>query len=133
MVLVQINWQWHTWADQSTNPVSSAPVPKSENGQRRCGKDCYTKSHEGDTRHKEKYSFMEFDIVSKKIIGSAIEVHKFLGPGLLESAYVGSFSPVHEAQILTRNFVSLRVFFVELRVTCSIPSASSLSIFTAMN
>lgn len=94
---------------------------------------------------------MEFDLVSKEIIGCAIEVHRRLGPGLLESAYeeclvyellsrglqlehqkpvpiiykeikldcgyrldllvekcvivelksIDSFSPVHEAQILT--------------------------------
>ena len=31
--------------------------------------------------------FMEFDELSKKVIGYAIEVHKNLGPGLLESAY----------------------------------------------
>ncbi|MCX6306908.1 MAG: GxxExxY protein [Bacteroidetes bacterium] len=30
---------------------------------------------------------MEFDTVSKEIIGCAIEVHRMLGPGLLESAY----------------------------------------------
>lgn len=30
---------------------------------------------------------MEFDSLSNKIIGAAIEVHKILGPGLLESAY----------------------------------------------
>jgi GxxExxY protein len=30
---------------------------------------------------------MEFDSLSGKIIGCAIEVHKLLGPGLLESAY----------------------------------------------
>ena len=30
---------------------------------------------------------MEFDSISKEIIGCAIEVHKLLGPGLLESAY----------------------------------------------
>ena len=30
---------------------------------------------------------MEFDELSKKIIGCALEVHKRLGPGLLESSY----------------------------------------------
>jgi GxxExxY protein len=30
---------------------------------------------------------MEFDELSGKVIGCAIEVHKCLGPGLLESAY----------------------------------------------
>lgn len=30
---------------------------------------------------------MEFDELSKKVIGCALEVHKKLGPGLLESAY----------------------------------------------
>ena len=30
---------------------------------------------------------MEFDPLSKRVIGCAIEVHRVLGPGLLESAY----------------------------------------------
>ena len=30
---------------------------------------------------------MEFDHLSGKVIGCALEVHRFLGPGLLESAY----------------------------------------------
>ncbi|HEY5122361.1 MAG TPA: GxxExxY protein [Ignavibacteria bacterium] len=30
---------------------------------------------------------MEFDTLSNKVIGAAIEVHRHLGPGLLESAY----------------------------------------------
>ena len=30
---------------------------------------------------------MEFDELSKRVIGCAIEVHKNLGPGLLETAY----------------------------------------------
>jgi GxxExxY protein len=30
---------------------------------------------------------MEFDELSKRVIGCAIEVHRVLGPGLLESAY----------------------------------------------
>ena len=30
---------------------------------------------------------MDFDELSNRVIGCAIEVHRFLGPGLLESAY----------------------------------------------
>jgi GxxExxY protein len=30
---------------------------------------------------------MEFDELSKQVIGSALEVHRVLGPGLLESTY----------------------------------------------
>lgn len=30
---------------------------------------------------------MKFEKITKDIIGAAIEVHKVLGPGLLESAY----------------------------------------------
>ena len=32
---------------------------------------------------------LEFEELTEKIIGAAIEVHKVLGPGLLESAYEG--------------------------------------------
>lgn len=34
-----------------------------------------------------KIGIMELNVVTQKIIGCAIEVHKQLGPGLLESAY----------------------------------------------
>ena len=40
---------------------------------------------------------MKFDVLSNKIIGCAIEVHKFLGPGLLESAYEQSLA--HEMSL----------------------------------
>lgn len=37
---------------------------------------------------------MEFDELSNEVIGCALEVHRTLGPGLLESAYQGCL--VHE-------------------------------------
>jgi len=41
-----------------------------------------------DARRKRRYTeIMEINDLTEKIIGLAIEVHRHLGPGLLESAY----------------------------------------------
>ena len=46
---------------------------------------CYTEGHrEGTEEHREK---MEINQITEKIIKCAIDVHKSLCPGLLESAY----------------------------------------------
>jgi GxxExxY protein len=42
--------------------------------------------HEG-TKNTKKGKGLEFEALSRDVIGCAIEVHKVLGPGLLESAY----------------------------------------------
>ena len=47
---------------------------------------------------------MEFDEQSKRVIGCAIEVHRELGPGLLESTYEQCLA--HE---LTRNAIEFRL------------------------
>jgi GxxExxY protein len=48
----------------------------------------YTENHrEATENHRVKLLVMELNRVTEKITGCAIEVHKHLGPGLLESAY----------------------------------------------
>jgi GxxExxY protein len=46
-------------------------------------------NHEEHEEHegKERSGSLEFDELSSRVIGCAIEVHRQLGPGLLESAY----------------------------------------------
>ena len=45
---------------------------------------------------------MEFDDLSKRVIGCAIEVHRALGPGLLESTYEQCLA--HELKLSSINF-----------------------------
>ena len=48
----------------------------------------YTEGLRGGTEnHRKKIRAMDANKITEKIIGCAIEVHKLLGPGLLESAY----------------------------------------------
>jgi GxxExxY protein len=48
----------------------------------------FTESHREFTEfHRETEKIMELNEITQKIIGCAIEVHRNLGPGLLESAY----------------------------------------------
>ncbi len=45
------------------------------------------RSTDGVQAHTAKGAKVEFDELSHRVIGCAIEVHRHLGPGLLESAY----------------------------------------------
>ena len=62
---------------------------------------------------------MEFDDLSNRVIGCAIEVHRQLGPGLLESAYEQCLA--HE---LNRNGISFQlqhpqpVQYKDIRLDC---------------
>ncbi|NCC37201.1 MAG: GxxExxY protein [Chloroflexia bacterium] len=56
---------------------------------------------------------MERDLLTEKIIGCAIEVHRHLGPGLLESAYHRCL--VHELKLQTISFRSEIVMPVEYK------------------
>jgi len=62
---------------------------------------------------------MEFDELSKRVIGCAIEVHRALGPGLLESTYEQCLA--HELRlngIAFRLQWPLPVAYKEVRLDC---------------
>jgi GxxExxY protein len=57
--------------------------------------------------------------LTERIIGAAIEVHKVLGPGLLESAYEGCLA--HELSLANISFerqVPLPVTYKSLQLDC---------------
>ncbi|MCQ8887702.1 GxxExxY protein [Pseudoalteromonas agarivorans] len=50
------------------------------------------------------------DLLTKKVIGCAIEVHRALGPGLLESSYERCFMyELHDAGLLVKNQILLPI------------------------
>ncbi len=69
--------------------------------------------------HEEREENMEFDELSKKVIGCALEVHKELGPGLLESAYEKCLA--HEltlANIPFRLQVPIPLYYKGIELDC---------------
>ncbi|MEM7672656.1 MAG: GxxExxY protein [Verrucomicrobiota bacterium] len=56
---------------------------------------------------------MEFEVVSKKVIGCAIEVHRHLGPGLLESSYQKCLC--HELELQGVSFVAEAAMPIEYK------------------
>ncbi len=62
---------------------------------------------------------MEFDNLSNKIIGLAIEVHKELGPGLLENTYKQCFAyELSQSQINFQMEVELPVVYKKINISC---------------
>lgn len=62
---------------------------------------------------------MEFDALSNKVIGLAIEVHRELGPGLLENTYKQCLVyEVGSAGINVRAEVELPVIYKNVQITC---------------
>ena len=53
------------------------------------------------------------DILSKKIVGAAIEVHRHLGPGLLESAYEQALC--YELYIRNIDFERQNIYLLYIR------------------
>lgn len=56
---------------------------------------------------------MKFSVLSNRVIGSAIEVHRVLGPGLLESAYEQCLA--HELRLNSINFKIQQPFPIEYK------------------
>ena len=62
---------------------------------------------------------MNFDELSNRVIGCAIEVHRELGPGLLESTYEQCLAyELSQAKIPFKLQVELPVEYKEIRLDC---------------
>ncbi len=62
---------------------------------------------------------MKFDELSNKVIGCAIEVHRQLGPGLLESTYEQCLAyELTQANLPFKLQVELPVKYKEIRLDC---------------
>jgi len=62
---------------------------------------------------------MEFDPLSNKVIGAAIEVHRTLGPGLLESIYEQALAyELHSSGISVQTQVALPVAYKAVKLDC---------------
>ena len=63
--------------------------------------------------------FMETNRVTEKIIGCAIEAHRHLGPGLLESAYEECLTfELNKAGMKTERQKPVPVMYKEIRMEC---------------
>ena len=62
---------------------------------------------------------MEFDELSNKVIGLAIEVHRELGPGLLENTYKQCLAyELSQARIKFQMEAELPVRYKTMRISC---------------
>ncbi len=62
---------------------------------------------------------MELNQITEKIIGCAIEVHRALGPGLLESAYEECLVfELNKAGLLTSRQVPVPLVYKEVKLDC---------------
>ena len=62
---------------------------------------------------------MEINQITQKIIGCAIEVHKYLGPGLLESAYEECLSyELRKAGLAVERQKPVPVVYKEVKLDC---------------
>ncbi|TVM00685.1 MAG: GxxExxY protein [Candidatus Brocadia sp. WS118] len=71
------------------------------------------------TNHKDTKDTKRSDELSKKIIGAAIEVHRYLGPGLLESAYEECLCyELASKRISFERQINLSITYKSVRLDC---------------
>ena len=59
------------------------------------------------------------DLITRRIIGAAIEVHKAVGPGLLESAYQACLAfELRERKLKVDEQVPLPLLYKEVKLDC---------------
>ena len=62
---------------------------------------------------------MDFDKLSNQVLGCALEVHKTLGPGLLESAYESALAyELSTAGLKVQRQVDVPVVYKEMKLDC---------------
>ena len=62
---------------------------------------------------------VEINQITETIIGAAIEVHKAIGPGLLESAYEACLDfEIHQRGLNVKTQVPLPVIYKDVRLDC---------------
>ena len=77
--------------------------------------------HHGDTEDTEKnnVSLSHGGVLSERIIKMAIDVHRHLGPGLLESAYEGCLCyELDQGGVAYARQVPLAIVYKEVRLDC---------------
>ena len=62
---------------------------------------------------------MDFDPLSNRVLGCALEVHKALGPGLLESAYESALAyELSTAGLMAQRQVDVPVVYKKAKLDC---------------
>ncbi len=75
-------------------------------------------NHEDHEEHERDYT-MEFDALSNQVIGGALEIHRSLGPGLLESAYEACLAyELEKAGLAFRRQHPIPVTYKTVRLDC---------------
>jgi GxxExxY protein len=74
---------------------------------------------EEELTHKLKHNRMETNEITRIIIGCAIEVHKLLGPGLLESAYEECLSyELNKKGLSLKRQLATPVIYKDIKLEC---------------